>query len=301
MSATIGTDSAFTTDAHRVSQKPLFGEASASLSRLTDVLRTHLPEYLMEAACLGLFMISACSVVILLEHPSSALRQMIANPLTRRFLIGVAMGSTAIALIYSPWGKQSGAHLNPSTTLTFFRLGKIELWDALFYILAQFIGATIGVVASELLWGQAIAHPSVLYAVTVPGQLGPTVAFIAELTISFVLMMVVLCASNSRHLHRFTGILAGTLVAAYIAIESPLSGMSMNPARTFASAVNGHAWNGIWIYFTAPPIGMLLASESYVRLLGKQNVFCAKLHHENGKRCIFRCNYATLGQSRKEY
>ena len=55
-----------------------------------------------------------------------------------------AMGSTAIGIIYSPWGKQSGAHINPSTTLTFFRLGKVTTWDAVFYIIAQFVGAVAG-------------------------------------------------------------------------------------------------------------------------------------------------------------
>src|SRR5215469_9603463 len=93
----------------------------------------HWPEYLIEAAGVGLFMVSACSFTILLEHPASAIRQMLASAFVRRLLVGIAMGATAIALIYSPWGKQSGAHLNPSVTLTFFRLGKIEPWDACFY------------------------------------------------------------------------------------------------------------------------------------------------------------------------
>ena len=63
----------------------------------------------------------------------------------RRGLIGVAMGLTAIALIYSPWGKRSGAHMNPSVTLTFWRLGKIKSIDALFYIVFQFLGGWVGV------------------------------------------------------------------------------------------------------------------------------------------------------------
>ena len=266
------------------------------IAQAKDALRLHWPEYLMEAACLGLFMISACSFVIMLEHPSSIARHAIASSFIRRMLIGIAMGLTAIVLIYSPWGKQSGAHFNPSTTLTFFRLGKIEPWDAIFYVLAQFVGGTAGVMLSAVIWGEAITHDNVRYAATLPGSRGTAVAFVAEIVISFLLMTAVLNASNSARMARFTGILAGALVATYIGLESPLSGMSMNPARTFASAFSGRIWNALWIYFTAPPLGMLLAAEVYLRVRGKRAVFCAKLHHENDKRCIFRCNYKAMSE-----
>jgi aquaporin Z len=91
-------------------------------------------------------MISAGAFGTLLEFPESPVHQTIADPFRRRMLMGVAMGLTAVALIYSPWGQQSGAHLNPATTLTFWRLGKVPRWDALFYILAQFAGGLVGVV-----------------------------------------------------------------------------------------------------------------------------------------------------------
>jgi len=256
-------------------------------------LKTHWPEYLIEAACLGLFMVSACSFTVLLQHPGSILRQEISSPFLRRLFTGIAMGLTAVALIYSPWGKQSGAHLNPSVTLSFFRLGKLQPWDAVFYVLAQFLGGTAGVLLSGLFWGEAIAHEKVQYAVTQPGN-GTGTAFVAELVISFVMLTMVLNVSNSPHIARFTGVIAGTLVASYITLESPLSGMSMSPARSFASAFPARIWNSLWIYFTAPPLGMLLAAEVYLRLRGKHAVFCAKLHHDNDKRCIFRCNYKAL-------
>ena len=86
----------------------------------------HWPEYLMEAAELGIFMVSACVFTAVIWHPASAVRQSIQDPLVRRVLTGIAMALTAICIIYSPWGKRSGAHFNPSVTLTFFRLGKIE-------------------------------------------------------------------------------------------------------------------------------------------------------------------------------
>jgi aquaporin Z len=272
-------------------------QAESTLTRAASALKTHWPEYLMEAGCLGLFMVSACSFTLLLQHPESSLRQEISSPFVRRMLIGIAMGLTTIALIYSPWGKQSGAHLNPSVTLSFFRLGKLDAWDAIFYALAQFIGGIVGVLLSASFWGQAIAQEKVRYAVTLPGN-GTGTAFVAELLISFVMMTMVLNVSNSPHIARFTGVIAGALVATHITLESPLSGMSMSPARSFASAFPGRIWNSLWVYFTAPPFGMLLAAEVYLRLRGKHAIFCAKLHHDNDQRCIFRCNYkALLSQS----
>jgi aquaporin Z len=83
---------------------------------------------------------------------------------------------------------------------------------------------------------------------------------------------------------------AGALVATYIAFEAPISGMSMNPARTLASALGAHNWTALWVYFTAPPLGMLAAAEVYLRILGRHRIFCAKLHHDNQKPCLF-CEY----------
>jgi aquaporin Z len=254
---------------------------------LMNALRHHYPEYLMEAAGLGLFMISASIATAILEHPASPIHQAIADPVLRRGLIGVTMGLTAIALIYSPWGKQSGAHLNPAVTLTFLRLGKVNRVDALFYILAQFIGGWFGIVFAVWVLGDAIIHPTVNYIVTIPGNDGVSIAFLAEFTISFGLMIMILIVSNTPQLARWTGLFAGILISVYITLEAPLSGMSMNPARTLASAIPAHNWTAIWVYFTAPVVGMLAASEVYIRWVGRRAVRCAKLHHHNSKRCIF--------------
>lgn len=105
-----------------------------------DTLTRHWSEYLMEAAGLGLFMLSAVVVATVIEHPSSPVRAAIDNPLLRRIPMGLAMGLTAIGIIYSPWGKRSGAHINPAVTLTFYRLGKMARWDAILYVLAQCVG-----------------------------------------------------------------------------------------------------------------------------------------------------------------
>ena len=258
---------------------------------MIDGLKKHWPEYLMEAAELGLFMFSACAFTVLLYHPSSPIAQTIHDGILRRLLMGMAMGSTAIAIVFSPLGKRSGAHFNPSVTWTFFRLGKIEAWDAAFYTLFQFAGGMGGIMLAAFAFGKLVAHQSVNYAATLPGRDGPMAAFFAEALISFILMSVVLNVSNTKRFARWTGLFAGALVATYITVESPISGMSMNPARTLSSAVGAHIWMSLWIYFVAPPIGMLLAAEVYRRLNAGAAIACAKLHHHNNKRCIFRCNF----------
>jgi aquaporin Z len=105
-------------------------------------------------------------------------------------------------------------------------------WDALFYIVAQFIGAIVGVLAAALFARAALSNPAVNYATTLPGPRGVGIAFVAELTISFILMITVLHVSNTPNVARFTALIVGMLVAAFITFEAPLSGMSMNPART---------------------------------------------------------------------
>src|SRR5438128_1140573 len=167
-------------------------------------LKEHWPEYFCEAAELGLFMISAALFTMLLWHPSSPVFNLIPNTFGRRMLTGIAMGSTAIALVFSPLGKRSGAHFNPAVTLAFWRLGKVKNWDAFFYIIAQFIGGIAGVFVVALVARAMLSHPAVNYVATLPGPHGMAIAFIAELIIAFILMSVVLGLSNSPHMPRDT-------------------------------------------------------------------------------------------------
>jgi aquaporin Z len=255
-------------------------------------LRAHWPEFLMEGTELGLFMVSACFFTVLFEHPASPLA--IENGLVHRFLEGLAMGLTLLALIFSPWGQRSGAHMNPGFTLSFYLLGKVERWDAVFYTAAQFAGGVLGVVLSALLMGELIRRSPINYLVTLPGPHGEQIAFAAEFVISFVLMSVVLATSNQKRLSRFTPFFTGALLTTYITIEAPFSGMSMNPARTFGSALPAHVWTSLWVYILAPPLAMVLAGQLYRFRHGAHQVFCAKLHHHNDERCIFRCNYAAM-------
>jgi aquaporin Z len=255
-------------------------------------LRLHWPEYLMEAGELAFYMFVACALATLLQHPASPVRHVITGDLSRRALMGLGMGATVIATIMSPWGKQSGGHFNPAITFTFYRLGKVELWDALFYYAAQFSGAISGVAIARFMLRGAPGHTAVRFAITAPGVYGRAAAFVAELTISFILMITILLVSNRGAAARYTPYFVGALYATFITFETPLSGMSMNPARTFGSALHAGYWHALWLYFIAPTMGMLAAAEVFLRARRGVGPYCAKLHHANNKRCIFRHGYA---------
>ncbi len=258
-----------------------------------NTLKRHWPEYLIEAAALGTFMVSATLFTALFEFMGSPVHRAIENAGIRRAMIGLAMGLTAIALIYSRLGRRSGAHMNPCTTLTFLRLGKIKPWDAVFYVLAQFGGAIAAMVMVTAVPSAHAGDPAVNYVVTVPGTSGQALAFVAELGMAFGMMSVVLWSSNHARLAPFTGVFAGLLVAIYITCFGPVSGMSINPARSLASAVASGNFHSLWIYFAAPLAGVLFAAETFVRVnrFGLAGVLCAKLCHNGHERCIFRCGY----------
>ncbi len=226
----------------------------------------------MEAAGLAGFVMGAGLLAIFLEHPDLAVMHsfLIAHHFLMRAPMGIIMGAYiwGITLLF---GKKSGAHINPAVTLTFLRLGKINFKDALFYMIAQFAGA---VVASQLLKyfiGHLFSHPLIDYGVSKPmPPHGSMAAFIAEFIISFILMFVVLIAASSKKFEKYVALLSGVLIGLYIIIEMPFSGMSLNPARSFAAALAANEWEHLWIYFIAPPAAMLIAAEIFVQGIKKK-------------------------------
>jgi aquaporin Z len=243
------------------------------LGRLSgaESLRRHWPEYLMEAAALGIFMVSAGVFTTLLEYPRSLVHLAIPNADLRRAMIGVAMGGTAAGLIYSPWGKRSGAHMNPAITAAFLRLGKIPLWDALFYVVFQFAGGLAGVLLTACALGAWFTGAPVNYVATVPGPKGELPAFAGELAIGLIMMAMIVYVSNKPPIARWTGLFAGLLIACFVGLEALPSGI----------------WTALWIYFTAAPLGMLLAAQGYLMAKGADSVECCKLHHRSDHPCIF--------------
>jgi aquaporin Z len=261
------------------------------VNSLSRAIAVHWPLYIFEGAELALFMISACVCTVILFDPSLPVQGELPDPVLRRLLMGASMGVTAVLIIHSSMGKRSGAHFNPAITLTYVRLGKISRSDALFYVLSQFIGGVLGVALSALFLGPRLAGPSVMYAETVPGKYGTGAAFAAEAFMAALLMGVVLWASNRPSIASRTGYFVGILITFYVLVFAPVSGFSVNPARTTASAVFADVWTAIWVYFSAPLLGMLFSAEIYIRSQGHDRILCAKLHPDPLYECPFLCHY----------
>jgi aquaporin Z len=226
--------------------------------------------YFQEAAGLGIFMFLACLGSAALEAPNSGLHSALGDPTLRRILMGMLMGSTACCLIYSPMGRNSGAHYNPAVTLSFLRLGKILPGDAIAYVLAQCLGGLAGVYLAWALLGPLLALPQVHFIVTSPrpGPHGVAVAFLNELGMTFVQMTAIQLCLNRPRLNPYTGLIAASILALEVAFLSPYSGTSLNPARSLASALPARDFTAWWIYLSAPLLGMLGATEISYRFFG---------------------------------
>jgi aquaporin Z len=149
--------------------------------------------------------------------------------------------------------------MNPATTLTFARLGLVSRTTASGYIAAQFVGAILGVWLGRQLFGPAVEHASVRFVVTTPTA-GLLPAFSAELAMTTLLMAAVLAAAANDGWRARSGLIAAGCVTAFITLDAPVSGMSLNPARTLASALWAGEFTGLWIYFLAPALGMRLGA-----------------------------------------
>jgi aquaporin Z len=167
--------------------------------------------------------------------------------------IAVVFGLVIMAMIYS-YGNISGAHFNPAVTISFFAAKRISGRDTIFYIISQISGGLLGGVILLLLFPEAVS-----YGTTNPSG-GNLQAFVLEVILTFILMTVILNVSTG---HMEKGIMAGIAIGGTVALASlfggPISGASMNPARSIAPAIVSGDLKNLWIYLVAPIIGSTLA------------------------------------------
>jgi aquaporin Z len=168
--------------------------------------------------------------------------------------IAITFGLIVMAMIYAI-GEQSGAHINPAVTLAFWASGTFPKKEVTPYIIAQTIGALL---ASSTLYFLFPTHET--QGATIPLN-SNTQAFVLEVILSFILMFVIIKVSTGS---KETGTMAGIAIGGIVGLEAmfagPITGASMNPARSIAPAVFSGDLQYLWLYIVAPIIGMLLAS-----------------------------------------
>ncbi len=253
------------------------------LVQMKAAFRMNRRHYLQEALGLYIFMVSACFFGAMLFSPNSSWFHAIPGEMLRNVLMGVIMGSTALFIFYSPWTAPSGSHINPAVTLAFLRLDKMCRYDALFFIIAQFIGGTIAVYTMQFFMGSTLTASPVNSVVTIPGKYGTAWALITEFSIALITMTMVLFTSANNKLKRHTRIFAACLVCCWVIVAGPISGFGMNPARTFASALPANNWTAFWVYLLAPLAGMLSAAEFFLLIkkkIWRSNLKVVSCRHE---------------------
>lgn len=262
-------------------------------------MKEHFPEYLAEFAGTAIMMAIGIGAVALMWSEGSVMRALIASDPLRRLATGILFAGGATLVVISPLGQRSGGHLNPAMTLAFWWKGHVRTPDLFGYVAAQVAGALLGVWVVAVAGGAAAR--SVQWGLTLPGE-GYSVAeaFAAELVITFLLVFLVLyCVSNQRFA-RLTPFLAGALVAFLVFVEAPVSGTSLNPARSFAPALVSLRFEHHWLYWIAPPLGALAAVALIRRVVDtRERPGCAKLFHTERYRCIFLdCAYEVFPAGR---
>jgi aquaporin Z len=245
-------------------------------------------EYAAEFAGTALLLLVGLSAVCVNFSTQSPIVTALPDSNVRRLITGIIFAGTGTAIVYSPLGKRSGGHINPAVTLAFLRLGKITPKSAAIYITVQIAGALTGAALVLAIWrGWAT---SVRLGATIPNDGGAAAAVAAEVVATFLVVSLILNFVDRPRLMPFTAAAAGTLVAFLVFVEAPISGTSLNPARTLGPALVGSTLTDLWIYLLAPPLGALAAALVYRHQ--RSSVACGKLFHNSTVHCRFLdCQY----------
>lgn len=211
--------------------------------------------YVSEFVGTALLLAVGLSVVIFNWGEGTAMSRYIPDQGLRRLFTGFLFGTTGCLVTLSPVGKISGAHINPAVSIAFWMCGKMKNHAVLGYIVSQMLGAVVGCLPL-LLWGRQGA--SVSYGNTVPGDAGLAAAFVGEVLTTAALVTLLYIFVSSKKLRNYTPFTVPFLYSFMVWAESPLSGCSTNPARSFGPAVVSGVYTAYWLYWLAPVTGVLL-------------------------------------------
>lgn len=247
----------------------------------------HWFEYGAELFGTAFLLFAGLSAVVFDFGRGSPLAAVLPDKSVRLLITGLLFAGSGALVAISPPGRLSGAHINPCVSLAFWIQGKMHHFDVVGYIVGQFLGAIIGTLLLALVWQGRAA--SVRYGMTLPRAGLPLwVVFLAEVGLTFLLVFSIFFFVSSHRLMRWTPLMVWILVALMVWLEAPVSGTSLNPARSFGPALVAGTWHDLWLYFVAPSLGALLAVAVF-RLLtpARRDVLTGKMFHVPHYRSVF--------------
>lgn len=193
--------------------------------------------------------------------------------------ISIAFGLSVLAMVYAI-SPISGCHINPAITISMLVAGKISAKDTIGYVISQCIGATIG---AALLYHIASGLPDYSLAINGLGQNGfdaqspmkyPMGAgFAAEVALTFIFLLVIFGATSQKANSKFAGIAIGLALVMIHLVGIPITGTSVNPARSLGPALvlGGTALAQLWVFWVAPILGGVLAALFYKFVLSEKS------------------------------
>lgn len=250
--------------------------------------RLHWIEYGAELLGTAILVFVGLSAVVFDFAEGLPMEHLIPNQSIRLLITGLVFAGSGSLVAISPLGKRSGAHINPAVSLAFWLQGKMHHYDIGGYIIGQFIGAIIGAAFLVLVWGKYAT--SVRNGMTLPGQNYSIMdAFLAEVLMTFLLVLSIFIFVSSYRLMRWTPLMTWLLVATMVWLEAPVSGASMNPARSIGPALVSCLWQNQWLYCIAPLLGAMLAVGGFrLVTIGERDILTCKLFHVPRYRSIFK-------------
>jgi aquaporin Z len=250
---------------------------------------SHAPEYVAEflgTACMVFFGLSA---VVFDFGKGLPMEQWVPDPSLRRLITGLLFAGTGSLVAISPLGRLSGAHINPSVSLAFWLSGKMPFVDFIGYVMAQMLGAIAGEAALVGAWKKYAA--SINNGMTLPGE-GWALwqVFLAEVFITALLVLLIFIFVSNQRLMRWTPFMCWIVIAVMVWLEAPISGTSLNPARSFGPALLSGNWTGQWIYAVAPPLGGVVGLLLF-RVTSREGreILTGKLFYVPHYRTLFNC------------
>jgi aquaporin Z len=239
----------------------------------------HLPEWSAEFLGTFLLVLGGLSAVCLDFGHGSPIPHLVPSTSLRLLITGLLFAGSGSLIAITPFGRLSGAHINPCVTLAFFLGGHISWGDLLGYWGGQFAGAVAGDLALRLAWGGIAVSVKDGLTSPAPGVSAAQAIGVEALMTAILVLAIFACTSWPRTA-RFTPLVLWIVIALLVWKGAPYTDCSLNPARSLGPAVVFGSYRVLWIYFLGPPLGAAVAALAYLQLASGRHPLTAKLYHD---------------------